>query len=461
MHGAGRRFALLALALAMAGCAGYQPRPLVPRDVLEELQRVRLDALRPARPVAGEPDTAAPTLDPARGLSANQAVAVALFLNPDVRTFRAERGVAEGELVASRLLPNPELEITWLHLENFTRSLATGGWDIGLSWAPPRPGERSARVARAQARIAGVRAQVADEEWRLATEVRKAFATLWAAGERRRLTEASIALQERLLRFLRDRLQLGDASRLEVNLLALDYAERRRELTAAENAQVRARLDFNRLLGLPPALDVALAPPGDPLAYRPFTLDPAALESTMVEWRPDLATARQEYEQAEQELRLAYIQRIPWFRFGPAYEREEGINKIGIGIAIDLPIANLNQGEIARLEAVRAKQADAFLARVHAARAEMHAALRELQGQERLVRLYDEVVRPAVEENEQLTAAALELGDVNVLQFVTAQDKVLRSRGELLETLLEYWKAVFDLERALGTPLVGAERRKE
>ena len=73
----------------------------------------------------------------------------------------------------------------------------------------------------------------------------------------------------------------------------------------------------------------------------------------------------------------------------------------------------------------------------------------------------EQVVRPAVEENEQLTAAALELGDVNVLQFVTAQDKVLRSRGELLETLLEYWKAVFDLERALGTPLVGAERRKE
>ena len=42
----------------------------------------------------------------------------------------------------------------------------------------------------------------------------------------------------------------------------------------------------------------------------------------MVERRPELKAARQEYEQAEQALRLAYIQRIPWFWFGPAYQRD-------------------------------------------------------------------------------------------------------------------------------------------
>src|SRR5262249_8282804 len=158
-------------------------------------------------------------------------------------------------------------------------------------------------------------------------------------------------------RFLRDKRALGDASRLEVNLVELDYVERARERETAIGERDRARQDFNRLLGLPPLTEVTLEPPvAGGLTYRSLTLMPATMEAVMMERRPDLQAARQEYEQAQQQLRLAYIRRIPWFRFGPAYERdgaagEGSVNKLGVGIGIDLPIANLNQGEIAKLEA--------------------------------------------------------------------------------------------------------------
>lgn len=453
------------LAIAASGCATFQAKPLAVRDVLRDLQQIRLDALRPIDVPPSTPGSAPGLFDPTDGVSADEAVAVALFLNPDVRAFRKERGVAEGELIAARLLPNPELQLTWMHIENFTRSLATSGLGVSLNWAPPRPGERAAKTERARARIENVRAQIAHEEWRLATDARKAYVGLWAAQERLRLAEAAVTLQERLRRFLRDKRELGDASRLEVNLLELEYVERRREREAVVNDHQRARLEFNRVLGVPPQAIVVLQAT-DPLAYRPIAVTLERLEPLMVERRPDVAAARFEYEQTQQELRLAYIQRIPWFRFGPAYEREgskdEGsINKFGIGVGIDLPIANLNQGEIARLEAAREKVRESFVARVYAARAEVNEALQALQGQERLVRLHDEIVRPALEENARLTNAALELGDVNVLQFVTAQDKVLKSRDEFLRTQLEYWKAVFDLERALGARVEDVEERKE
>ena len=441
---------LAVLALSAGGCAGYVPKPIAEREVLQQLQAVRLEALRSA----STPETPRTDFDPTDGLSSDEAVAVALFLNPELRAFRKERGVAEGELIAAGLLPNPQLQVTWLFVQGITKGLGTSGWDVGLNWAPPRPGERGAKVARAQARIEEVRAQVAGEERRLATEVRKAYATLGAAEQRIRLVDASMALQERLRKLVQDKLAVGDASRLDANVVELDYAERRREQAALLNDRERARLDLNRLLGLPPTIAVVLQDGADVLPYPPLTLDPPALETTMVEKRDDLKAAKQEYEQAEQQLRLAYIQRIPWFTFGPVYQRdqEEGgpLNSFGIGFTLDLPLANLNQGEIARLEGARDKLREAFVARVHGARAEVYEALRNLRGQERLVQIYQEVVRPALDESARLADASLELGDVNALQFVTAQDKALKGRRDGIEAQLEYVKAVFDLERALG-----------
>ena len=42
-----------------------------------------------------------------------------------------------------------------------------------------------------------------------------------------------------------------------------------------------------------------------------------------------------------------------------------------------------------------------------------------------------------------------------------AQDKVLRGRREFLEAQLEYWRAVYELERALGARLADVEGREE
>ena len=456
-----RWWAVVVCGLLATGCAGFQPKPIVAREVLHDLQRIRLDALRPlGQPASEAPAPQPPAFDPSDGLSVDEAVAVALFLNPEIRAFRRERGVAEGDLVAAGLLPNPQLQVTWLFIQGFTKGLMTAGWDIGVSWSPPRPGERGAKVARAQARIEEVRAQIGSEEWQLATEVRKAHAGLWAAGERLRLIDASVALQDRLRRLVREKLAAGDASRLDANLVELDYAERLREGITIRNDHDRARLALNRLLGLPPSTELALQGERDLLVYRRWDLKASALEAAMVDRREDLRAAKQEYEQAEQALRLAYIQRIPWFSFGPAYQRnpqDEHVNGIGIGLSFDLPLANLNQGEIARLEGTRDKLRESFVAKVHGARAEVNDGLRNLRAQERLARLYEETVTPALEESARLSEAALELGDVNALQFVAAQDKTLRGHRDRIETGLEYWKAVFDLERALGARLAEIE----
>ena len=60
---------LAVLVLSTAGCAGYVPKPLAERAVLQELQAVRLEALRPAAaperpPTEYDPATASPPTRP-------------------------------------------------------------------------------------------------------------------------------------------------------------------------------------------------------------------------------------------------------------------------------------------------------------------------------------------------------------------------------------------------------------
>ena len=139
-----------------------------------------------------------------------------------------------------------------------------------------------------------MRAQIADEEWRLAADVRKAHAAVRGAEERRRVADAAIQLQQRVRSFLRDKRALGDASRLEANLIELEYFETVREREAIVAEHERARLELNRLLGLPPGVGLKLQPIGSPLAYRQFTLRPQILETVMLDSRPDLTAAKAE-----------------------------------------------------------------------------------------------------------------------------------------------------------------------
>ncbi len=438
---------LFALLVGAVGCTAYRRKPIVDRQVLQDLQTIRLEA--------------APKIDATHGLSIDEAVAVALYLNPDLRAFRKERGVAEGELISARLLPNPEIQASVL--ANLPGGIGSGGLSALMS--PFRPGERGARVARARARIEEIKSQISAEEWMLAGNVRKVYLTLWALEEQLKVDDASVRLQERILKFFREKRELGDASQLDLNLVNIAYAEalRRREATAGERD--RARQALLQLLGLPPLYDLKLKAESDPLAYRPFDLDPRTLESLMIERRPQLAAAKQEYEQSEQTLRLAYLLRIPWFRLGPGYERESGggeatVNRIGPAFSIELPLFNLNQGVIASLEATRDKLRDAFTAKVHAARAEVNEFYRNLRAQERLIHLYLERIKPATDENVQLTEAGFQLGELNLIQLVTTQDKVLKSRREFVDAELEYWKAAIDLEVAVGARLSEAETMK-
>ena len=451
----------LALGFIATGCAtGYHRKPLVDRKILQDLQTISLEALKPqppptkTTPISGN----AVAFDPQKGLTPQDAVLVAEYLNPSIRAFRAARGVADGELVSARLIANPQLQLNLLHIQSFTHSLATAGIAGAINWLPPRPGERDARIRRAQARLDQVRAEISAEEWNLSAEVRKAYFTALALERRRQLAEAGLKLQERVLQFYQDKYSLGDAPRLDLNLAKLSYGDAVRDQRTVINEANRALQTLNRLLGLPPTYSTVLQAPIESLDYKRIDVDLASLETQMLTEQPDLQAAKQEYEQAEQSVRIARYQRWPWFTAGPALDRadvENGslINKLGLGVGLDLPIVNFNRGEIQRAEAERDRLYAAYIAKLHDRRADLNEAYRNLKAQQELIQIFQTTIRPALDENKALLEAGFQMKELNLLQILTTQDRVLRTQSDFVSAQLQYWQSVFDLEKALGAPI--------
>jgi cobalt-zinc-cadmium efflux system outer membrane protein len=335
--------------------------------------------------------------------------------------------------------------------------------DSALSWSPPRPGERNARIRTGQAHVEEVRALVSEQEWILALEVRKAYYSALASQERERLATASLKLQKRVLEFYEEKQKLGDASRLDLNLARLAYGDAAREQRTIANEFGRALQELNRLLGLPPLYALTLRTSAADLEYHPVKADLTSLETLMLDQRPELQAAKQEYEQAEQAVRISRYEKWPWLQFGPSYRREETeggriANWLGPAFGTELPIFNFNRGAIMSAEAERDRLYQAFVSQMHESRAELNEAYRNLKAQEQLIMLFQSDIKPALEENRQLTETGLQLKDLNLLQILAAQDRVLRSQSDFLEEELQYWKSVFDLEKSVGAPITTGDR---
>src|SRR6187401_2750752 len=98
----------------VAGCVSYEPMPLDRDAELAALRARTLDGLVVEHARPGEGQGAATTrIDLTDGLDDDELVAVALTLNPELRTKRLATGDAQAQLIEAGLWPNPEAGFSW------------------------------------------------------------------------------------------------------------------------------------------------------------------------------------------------------------------------------------------------------------------------------------------------------------------------------------------------------------
>lgn len=439
---------LILLAAGFPGCASYRAKPLDPSVELaaeagraQELVRVQVPSAHGALPVV---------LDD--GLDEVETVAVGLALNPALQQQRLAIGVADAALITAGLWPNPTVGVG-------VRDGRTGILvDADLLFALLRPGERSAKRGAAQAQQQATTAGIVAAEWEAVADIRRFRLAVCAAALVASTAGEETDLRTHALGLVRRQRELGEARDLDVATASWELGEAKHEQRQSEAELSLAKRDLNRLLGLPPEYEAHLTGLGEALAVQPMELPPIeTLDAQVSASRWDLKHLQAEYEQSEQELRLAIAKQYPQLSIGPALSHDKDATSIGIGASIELPVFDRNQGGIHAADTKREQARAAYRVALHDLLSQAHAARDRAARAAAEVEAYRTDILPNAERVNAMMEQALTSRDVSVLDYLAQRRRWIQTRIGYLRAAAAFQRAWIDLDAALGrSPLESA-----
>lgn len=436
------RYGGLALILLLSGCASYHPLPLrasLPAPAQADAQVAA--ALRQAH----LPRRERLSINPSRPLSGEALGLIAVLLNPDLRAMRAQEGVAQAQVFAAGLLPDPQLSLS----ADLPSNVAAGyynAYNMALHWSLAalftRPADLD--IARAQAR--SVQYQVAWQEWMIANQVRILTRQLYYLEQQEDLARRAALTTQRLYRASQENLQAGDATITTATLRQIAWLDSQDRALALARQITKARQDLNKLLGLPPEAKLALLPPR--LGATPT--DPAALVAKADHQRLDLLALRAGYAAQEARVRRSILGQYPGFSIGLTKAADtSNIHTLGPSVSLDLPLWNRNRGAIAMAEATRAQLHAEYSARLFQTRAEIYTLVADLR---RLAAEIAPLARevPQLQRAEERLRRAASERNVTLIDYESVRSQSLAKGLQLLALQQAYAEQQAALTMAIG-----------
>jgi cobalt-zinc-cadmium efflux system outer membrane protein len=383
------------------------------------------------------------------GLSLARAQALAEANAADVRVAEARIAEAQATRVGAhlRLPSNPRLSIDGRPgLDRSSRGEV--GYSASLDVLLEAGGAPGARLGEADARTALARKEASLA--RLDARLRATSSYAAMALDRLRIAHAHEAVQlaERLVAAARERRAAGAGSDVEVTSAEAELAERRAEVLAAEADESLHQMELRWLLGLPLTRALVLSTPIDAPAEAPAV---AALRALAAEQRPDLAISEARLASlAAADVRLAK-EALPKVGLFGSVDASPASPLFGIlGVSVELPLAQRNQGPRAVVAAERQtelERARAILQRLAlelGARREVHE-----KGRAELGLLVASGI-PAAQRRFALVEEGWRAGRFDVFRVTAAAHDLVRLRALRVDVLRRIWSERVVLERLTG-----------
>jgi outer membrane protein TolC len=371
---------LAAVAAILTGCATHEAKPIdgaaVDRALgTQAVESVRVEAARIRHPLV-----APMVIDGRGGFTPDEVAVMVVITSPELRALRDQRGLAQAQIVQAGILPNPQLGYSadWPH----------GTYDpavveakaLGLSWEVTSLLTHRDQVAAARAEAKAVDLSIAWQEWQAAQDSRlRAFRIL------------SLERRVALAREIED--SHADTYALTKKATSLGLRTSADVATSAENwTQAQAtRYDLEQQLGSERAalsLALGMAPSSRvPLRYaaaaspsaRDAVPDADSLLTGLEDRRLDLVALRFGYESQQDSLHAAVLAQFP--KIGLSLNKSNDTTPIytrGVGVTVDLPLFDRNQGQVAIAKATRQQLFDEYVERVAEARSQVAQVLASL-----------------------------------------------------------------------------------
>jgi cobalt-zinc-cadmium efflux system outer membrane protein len=418
-----------------------------------------------AQSTTGPAPLAGGFVDPANGLSLEQAIARAIAQEPSLRAARSQVEVAQGMKTQASLRPNPSV--------SFERREEPGGTDnlttVGVEW-PLDLFRRDGRIAVADREVASAQLSIADRERVLAADVRTRYGDVLATIRDLALFDEIVAATQNQFDLLRSRVEQGASPPLERDLLDVELRRVRADRLLQAGRTETAVFELKRVLGMKADATLAVRDTFEALVQRESSVPPQVRDtSTTVEQRPDVREAAARIETAVAKIDRAqsggrfdvslfgnYMRMdagFPQRGFAPdgRLERVRGqFNYWSAGAMVTIPILNRNQGEAAVARAERTGAAAIYDAAKLAAEAELASARTRDERAREAVKIYGVGAQALARQNLTVVGQSYELGRVTVFEILAERRRYLDVERAYTEALRAAYEARTALNRALG-----------
>jgi outer membrane protein TolC len=273
------------------------------------------------------------------------------------------------------------------------------------------------------------------------------------------LLQKQFSAQQQIVKLLQQRFDTGEISRPELTTAQIALNKTQLDLSDAQSKKSDARSRLAEALGLSEAaldteeLDFDFSPP-DAKALTSAEARTLALRS-----RADILGALADYAAAEADLRLEIAKQYPDLHFGPGYawnNGNAGDNQWSLGLTLELPILDQNQGPIAEAEVRRKLAAAKFIELQSQVIGEIDRAVAGWRVAQEQLKTGNELL--ASEQQQQKSAQAqLEAGAADQLDSLNAQLELDSASLARLENESQLQQALGQLEEALQSPLTLAD----
>jgi outer membrane protein TolC len=441
---------------ALAACAHYEPKPLVPERTLQALEARRLTDPALISHIREKTGSAETQSDAAHWDRAELFLA-ALELNPGLAEARAQLEQVTAGLKTARALQNPTLTIAAEY--DVSRAAEPPWlWGLGTGFLLDAFVGRSVRVNLAQAAVRGAHADLTNAAWSVRRDLRATLLVATIAQRRVALLEHDVQQRSDLARLAQARVEAGESARSDGLQAQVELARSSVALEEARRALIESRARLAATIGVTESALSEVSVGWDDLEQLPRVDSGALMElrSRALLSRPDLERAIADYDARELELKQQVGVQYLQASLGPGYTYDHGIRKATFDASVALPIFNRNEGPIAEALAARevagrhalAVQAT-ILSEVDSA-ARSYASALEALARARAQRVAGESLAEAARR-----AFAADASDRPTLLAT----EVALNAGRLaeLDAIDRAQQALGQLEDALRTPLAGPE----
>jgi len=374
----------------------------------------------------------------------------AFYYHPDLDVARAKWAAASAGKKTAAERPNPTLNVAPAYN---TTTLTPSPWLVTVTLDIPieTAGKRGYRIAAASQLSEVARLNIASVAWQVRSRLRQVLLSLYAAREAETLLKAQQGIQTENVQLLEQQQAAGAISAFELTQARIAADGTRLVLRDAERQRVEAQVQLANSVGVPTAALTAIQLSFAGLTDLPNDVpEESALRQALLN-RPDILGAMAEYNASQSALQLEIAKQYPDIHFNPGYEFDQGDNKWTLGISVELPILNQNQGPIAEASAKRQEAAAHF----NALQAKIIAEIDNASQAVRVAEMSSLALHTLAEEQAKRlegVAAQLRAGAVDQLELLNAQNESLLTELAEFDGRLKLQQAIGALEDAVRRP---------